>query len=176
MHSVAAELGVNVPADHGPGAAMLEIYEQLVEPTISDPTFVLDYPAEVSPLARKRRDDPRFVERFELVVAGRELANAFSELNDPIDQRRRFEEQARLRAAGDDEIPPIDDDFLEALEVGMPPAGGLGVGVDRLVQLLTGASSIRDVLLFPTMRPQHRSAVEHGPPAHESPSQRAEED
>ena len=175
MQRVAAELGVDVPPDHGPGAVMLEIYEQLVEPTISDPTFVLDYPADVSPLARKRRDDPRFVERFELVVAGRELANAFSELNDPIDQRRRFDEQARLRAAGDEEIPPIDEDFLEALEVGMPPAGGLGIGVDRLVQLLTGATTIRDVLLFPTMRPQHRSAMEHEPPAHESPSQRAED-
>lgn len=175
LQGVATELGVDVPRDHGPGAVMLEIYEQLVEPTISDPTFVLDYPAEVSPLARKRRDDPRFVERFELVVAGRELANAFSELNDPIDQRRRFEEQARLRALGDEEIPPIDEDFLEALEVGMPPAGGLGVGVDRLVQLLTGASTIREVLLFPTMRPQHRSAVEHEAPAHESPSQRAED-
>ena len=176
LHGVASALGVDVPADHGPGAVMIEIYEQLVEPTITGPTFVLDYPAEVSPLARKRRDDPRFVERFELVVAGRELANAFSELNDPIDQRRRFAEQARLRAGGDEEIPPIDEDFLEALGVGMPPAGGLGVGVDRLVQLLTGASSIRDVLLFPTMRPQHRSAIEHEPAAHESPSQRAEED
>lgn len=175
MYRVATELGVDVPADHGPGAVMLEIYEQLVEPTISDPTFVLDYPAEVSPLARKRRDDPRFVERFELVVAGRELANAFSELNDPLDQRRRFEEQARLRAAGDDEIPPIDEDFLEALEVGMPPAGGLGVGVDRLVQLITGAGTIREVLLFPTMRPQHRSAIEHGAAVHQSPTQRAED-
>ena len=156
MHAAAASLGVEVAPKLGPGAVLLEIYEQRVEGALWDPTFVLDYPAEVSPLARRRRDDPRFVERFELIIAGRELANAFSELNDPIDQRARFEEQARLRAAGDTEIPPIDEDFLEAIEVGMPPAGGLGLGVDRLVMLLTGAATIRDVLLFPTMRPQHR--------------------
>jgi lysyl-tRNA synthetase class 2 len=177
MHEVAQRLGVEVPPGHGPGATLLEIYEQKVEPELWEPTFVLDYPAEVSPLARRRKDDPRFVERFELIVAGREIANAFSELNDPHDQRHRFEEQALLRAAGDDEVPPIDVDFLEAIEVGMPPAGGLGVGVDRLVMLLTGATSIRDVLLFPTMRPQHRVAQPpiHDPLEHRSPSERAEE-
>jgi lysyl-tRNA synthetase class 2 len=175
LHEHALRLGVEVEPSHGPGAVLLEIYEQRVEPELWDPTFVLDYPAEVSPLARHRRDDPRFVERFELVIAGRELANAFSELNDPIDQRRRFEEQARLRAAGDDEAFVLDEDFLEAIEMGMPPAGGLGVGVDRLVMVLTDSPSIRDVLLFPTMRPRHRDDQPHSPDAHLSPSRRVEE-
>jgi lysyl-tRNA synthetase class 2 len=150
----ARRAGVALEPGMGPGTVFNEVYEQAVERHLFDPTFVLDYPAEVSPLARRRRDDPRFVERFELVVAGRELANAFSELNDPIDQRARFEEQARRRAASDDgDTPPIDEDFLEAIEAGMPPAGGLGLGMDRLTMLLTDSPTIRDVLLFPTMRP-----------------------
>jgi lysyl-tRNA synthetase class 2 len=150
----AKEIGLELAPGSGPGAALLDIYEDKVEHTLWDPTFVLDYPAEVSPLARRRKDDPRFVERFELIIAGREMANAFSELNDPIDQRQRFEDQARKRSAGDAEAHPVDEDFLEAIETGMPPAGGLGIGIDRLCMVLLDASAIRDVLLFPTMRPQ----------------------
>jgi lysyl-tRNA synthetase class 2 len=154
LAEIASKMGIELTPGGGPGAALMEIYEEKVEHTLWNPTFVLDHPAEVSPLARRRKDDPRFVERFELIIAGREMANAFSELNDPIDQRARFEEQARKRGAGDAEAHPVDEDFLEAIETGMPPAGGLGIGVDRLCMILLNAPAIRDVLLFPTMRPQ----------------------
>lgn len=123
-----------------------------VEPTIWNPTFLLDYPVALSPLAKRKLDDPRYVERFEPLVAGFELGNCFTELNDPIDQRLRFEETARQKASGDDEAQPLDEDFLRAMEHGMPPAGGLGIGIDRLVMVLTGTLNIRDVVLFPQLR------------------------
>jgi lysyl-tRNA synthetase class 2 len=138
----------------GRGRLQDELFKALVEPGLVHPTFVLDYPKPLSPLAKQHRDDPELTERFELFVGGVELANAFSELNDPDDQRERFEEQVRQRAAGDEETHAYDADYLRALEYGMPPAGGLGVGIDRLVMLLADRRSIRDVILFPAMRPE----------------------
>jgi lysyl-tRNA synthetase class 2 len=149
--AIAVERGID-PSPTTAGGALGALFERFVEETLIQPTFVVDYPIEISPLAKKTPDNPRFVERFELFAGGMELANAFTELNDPIDQRERFEAQERARAAGDDEAQRIDEDFLFAIEHGMPPAGGMGVGVDRVVMLCTGAPSIRDVILFPAQR------------------------
>ena len=150
----AAEVGVAVEATWGPGKILLEIYEKTTEPELWGPVFVTDYPAEVSPLARRHRDGPELVERYEPVVAGRELGNGFSELIDPDDQRARFEEQvAKARAGDEEESGEVDEEYLRALEYGLPPTSGFGLGVDRLVMLLGDVSNIREVIAFPTLRP-----------------------
>jgi lysyl-tRNA synthetase class 2 len=154
LRRIGTEVGVEVVEDWAAGRLIAEIYEEAVEGRIWQPTFVIHPPIEVSPLARRNRDDPRLADRFELVIAGSEYANAFSELNDPDDQRARFEEQVAARVAGDEDAHPLDEDYLLALEYGLPPTGGLGIGVDRLVMLLTDQAHIRDVILFPTLRPE----------------------
>jgi lysyl-tRNA synthetase, class II len=140
-----------------------ELLSKHVEPDLSQPTFVMDYPVELSPFAKRHRKDPTLVERFECFAGGMEFSNAFTELNDPDDQRARFEEQKREQAAGDEETQPYDEDYIRALEHGMPPTGGIGVGIDRLVMILSGRASIREVVLFPAMRRAEEDRNE-GPP------------
>jgi len=147
-------LGLPVENEHLIGGIIEKIHERFVQPNLVQPTFITDFPIETSPLAKKRQDDPKLTRRFEVYMAKVETGNAFSEINDPIDQRERFAEQVKLKAAGDEEAHPMDEDFLRALEYGMPPTGGLGIGIDRLVMLFCNETNLRDVLLFPQMKPE----------------------
>jgi lysyl-tRNA synthetase class 2 len=146
-------LGVTVHASWGAGRCLAELFEHLCETSLYDAVFVTEYPVEVSPLARRHRRDPELTERFESYAAGRELSNGFSELIDPVEQRARFEEQALLAAAGEDETMAIDEDYVKALEWGLPPTAGWGIGVDRLVMLIADEANIREVIAFPTLKP-----------------------
>ena len=160
--ALAARLGIDVIPGSGAGKITASIFEALCEGDLIQPVFVYDFPTEVSPLSKQRKDDPDTVERFELYIGGFEVANAFSELNDPVEQRRRFEQQLRERKGGDEEAHGMDEDYIRALEYGLPPTGGEGIGIDRLVMVLTNSPSIRDVILFPLMRPERRTPGEGG--------------
>ncbi|HEY7676864.1 MAG TPA: amino acid--tRNA ligase-related protein, partial [Candidatus Methylomirabilis sp.] len=162
LKAVAAREGVACPEFWGWGKILGEVFERRVESHLVAPTFITDFPLEVSPLAKRSEKDPRLVQRFELYVAGMEVANAYSELNDPAEQRARFEEQRRRRLRGDDEAQAVDEEFLRALEFGMPPAAGEGIGIDRLVMLLADAASIREVILFPLLRPAPQQGMDLG--------------
>ena len=154
LAALAQGAGIEVKPEWTAGKLIAELYDEVGEPTLVNPTFVVDYPVEVSPLAKRKPEDPRLTDRFELVIAGHEYANAFSELNDPVDQAERFHQQAAEKMGGNDEAMAYDADYVRALEYGMPPAGGIGIGIDRVVMLLTNQAAIRDVLLFPHMKPE----------------------
>ena len=160
LRSTAEQLKVEIDESMGKGKLIDEIFGEHCEPKLIQPTFITDYPVEMSPLAKKHRDKEGLVERFEAICNGKEICNAFSELNDPIDQRQRFEEQLELGKRGDDEAMVLDEDFLRALEYGMPPTAGLGVGIDRLSMIMTNSNSIQDVLFFPQMKPEKKVEVE----------------
>ena len=153
---LAEEHGIEVEAHFGYGHIINEFFEKYVEETIVEPTFVYGHPIEISPLAKKNLEDPRFTQRFELFICGNEYANAFTELNDPIDQYERFADQLKEKELGNDEANEMDLDYVEALEYGLPPTGGMGMGIDRLVMLLTGQESIQEVILFPQMKPRNK--------------------
>ena len=152
--ALAKEKNIEIPSGKETRGNIISLFfDEYVEKTLVQPTFVYDYPIEISPLAKKKKEDPRLTQRFEAFICGREYGNAFSELNDPIDQYERFKDEIAAREKGDDEAGMMDEDFINALEIGLPPTGGLGIGIDRLIMLLTDSASIRDVLLFPTMKP-----------------------
>jgi lysyl-tRNA synthetase class 2 len=158
MTAAAKKMGIHIDPTMGRAKIIDEIFGEKVEPELIQPTFITDYPVEMSPLAKKHRSKPGLVERFEAVCNGKEICNAFSELNDPIDQRMRFEEQLELGKRGDEEAMQLDEDFLRSLEYGMPPTAGLGIGIDRLTMIMTNSASIQDVLFFPQMRPEKQEA------------------
>ncbi len=162
VRETAERLGIDLKGKAGIAQAVDEIFSETAQPNLVQPTFVTDFPLELSPLAKRHRDDPRLVERFELFAGGMELANAFSEQNDPAEQEAAFERQARLREEGDLEAQITDTDYLRALQTGMPPTGGVGIGIDRLVMVATGAANIREVILFPQLRPEEGEAGDDG--------------
>ncbi|MCK4778335.1 MAG: lysine--tRNA ligase, partial [Actinomycetia bacterium] len=154
LKKIAQKKGVEVQEYYGKGKIIAELFEKLVEPNLFQPIFIIDYPKEISPLAKENKKNSELVERFELIVAGKEIANAFSELNDPLEQKKRFENQIKLLEKGDEEAQHMDYDYIQALEYGLPPTGGLGIGIDRFIMILTDTSNIKEVLLFPHLRPE----------------------
>jgi lysyl-tRNA synthetase class 2 len=160
LAQAARGMGIYIDKTMARGKMIDEIFGEKCEPHLIQPTFITDYPVEMSPLAKKHRSKPGLVERFEAICNGKEICNAFSELNDPIDQRKRFEEQLELGKRGDEEAMQLDEDFLRAIEYGMPPTAGLGIGIDRLTMIMTNSASIQDVLFFPQMRPEYKTEQE----------------